>query len=124
MTFQSALVKKHTKLIYELVLDSIDYKTKSRNSFTLEETFFIKKRIVAYLRQNIFDAAKFMRNSRMKSEAPNCNSTHRDVTLTPTADISANEYTIIWKYSFLSLAVLMGILSILLILVLVYRIIR
>jgi hypothetical protein len=118
-TTTALLLRKHTRLLYDLVQDSINFKTQTNNSFTDEQKFYIKKRIVAYLRHNLIADASIKTSSRQLVPSPACNCTG-----TATRPVSeSDEFTYIWKYSFLSLASLVGLASIIFILVLVSRIV-
>ncbi len=118
-TTTALLLRKHTRLLYDLVQDSINFKTQTNNSFTDEQKFYIKKRIVAYLRQNLIADASIKTSSRQLVPLSACNCTG-----TATRPVSElDEFTYIWKYSFLSLASLVGLASIIFILILVSRIV-
>lgn len=143
MSPQSVLLKKQTRNLYRLIQNSLSVLNNATNMSDIEDNYPFKKRIVSYLRQNLFDAAKLPSKSESglrhriflpllrgggKNSAPSsvssiqteCNCTEQ----LAAEYVGFDEYTDIWKYSFLSLASLVGLFSIVLIICLIWRIIR
>lgn len=147
MSPQSVLLKRQTRNLYRLIQDSLPVLNNATNMSDIEDNYLLKKRIVSYLRQNLFDAAKLPsksgsglrhsvhsphriflpllrgKNSALTSAGliqTECNCTEQ----LAAEYVGFDEYTDIWKYSFLSLASLVGLFSIVLIICLIWRIIR
>ncbi len=114
-------LRKHTRLLYDLVLDSINFKTQTNNSLTAEQKLFIRKKIMNYLRKNVISDVSVKTTGKLQTEllplTCNCSDAVASLSIS-----ESDDFTFIWKYSFLSLASLVGLASIIFILVLVSRI--
>ena len=138
----SALLKRQTRNFYKLIDDSLPLLNRAANISALEKNYLLKKRVISYLRQNMFDAAKIWKASvesssfhpyRMFSPTVKQGLAAQPISQMQDHDCSEqiaaemarlDEYADIWKYSFLTLASLVGIFTIVSIICLVWRIVR
>ena len=123
----SAKAKKYLKNLTRQTL-AINSSNLNNSNSTTGDTIQIQRNILVYLKEHLFKASDFSRNSfgdsnqvDDKIETASC---HCNATNSGNLAIFVDNYGLIWKWSFFLLASLIAFVSIILILALTIKIIK